>query len=119
MFFYFFFCFLFWKYKLINLAKLESRFFRIIYRFNNKKLNAISNPAKITIIKLNPIIQFIFKIIQLKIKIKNIKIIINSDVKMVDNKLFIDKLKQISVNKLNIEKNFNQNNIVFNLYKCY
>ncbi len=38
---------------------------------------------------------------------------------MVDNKLFIDKLKQISVNKLNIEKNFNQNNIVFNLYKCY
>lgn len=88
-------------------------FNNFIYKFNKIKLKAISNPPKIIIIKLKPKIQFKFNKIELKTNVKNIKININSEVKIKLIKLFKLKFKKINVIINKDEKNFNQNNKFF------
>lgn len=86
-------------------------FLKIIYKFNSKKLKAISKLPKIIIIKLNPKIQFILKITPLNKKQKNNKIIENSIVNTTDSRELVDKVKNSKVIHNNKNKNLDQNNI--------
>ena len=88
----------------------------IYYKFNNKKLKAISKPPKIIIIKLKPKIQFIFNNTLLNTNKKNISITINSDVNNVVIKLLEYILNDNNVKKISDKKNFNQNNILLIKY---
>lgn len=79
--------------------------------FNSKKLKAISKPPKITIIKLNPKIQFRFRIRALNRNIKKIKIIENSIIKEVVIRFAVKLLNPRSTNTNSDVNNFNQKTI--------